>query len=874
MPEKPTYQELEKRVQALERSIQDLGEDEQRYRTIFERNRNPIAIIDRDGRYLEANAAFLGFVEKTREELLGMRVFDFAVPGHKQHQEKHHRPAWETGGTIETDYWINGAVKTLELTITPFSYEGIDAVIGVGKDVTERKKAEEALRAIEWLIKTSPEEVRYPLQDYGDLTVLNTERTILDSVGPEALNDTVKENLELLGTSAAVYERNGDYAQGIFASGYCRMLDRASRRLCGTDDNAAALASGKWLCHESCWTNTSRISVQTGEAADVECHGGIRIFAVPIRANQKIVGVMNFGYGDPPKDPLEIQEIAEKYHIDPNELLGEAKRYESRPKFLIEIAKNRLVRSARLIGALIESRQAQTELQKEREKLKVTLQSIGDGVITTDVEGRVVLLNKVARTLTGWKQEEAIGRKLDEVFHIVNEHTRERCENPVEKVLETGGVIGLANDTLLLARDGTERVIADSGAPIVDAGGSTVGVVLVFRDITEKIRLETELRHAHKMEAIGNLAGGIAHEFNNVLGIIIGNAELAIGDLDTWHPVAENLNEIKTASLRAKDVVKQLLAFSRKMETKREPVDVRVIVKETLKLLRAAIPSSIRIREVLPPEIDHVAADPTQIHQLLINLCNNAAHAMSEDGGRLTIELNNVELDYEAASRHPGVQPGAYVRFSVCDTGCGIPVDLLDRVFDPYFTTKDVGKGTGMGLAVVHGIVKAHNGAIDVESRVGEGAAFHVYFPSSREKAPQKEAEMEMLPGGDESILFVDDEPSIVRLCDKLLRQLGYSVVSSTDPIEIKALFEADPYKYDLIVSDMAMPRMTGDRLAQEFISIRPDVPIILCTGFSEKMSPEKAAELGIKELINKPIMTIDLAKIVRSVLDERKSQI
>ncbi len=244
--------------------------------------------------------------------------------------------------------------------------------------------------------------------------------------------------------------------------------------------------------------------------------------------------------------------------------------------------------------------------------------------------------------------------------------------------------------------------------PIVDAGGSTVGVVLVFRDITEKIKLETELRQAHKMEAIGNLAGGIAHEFNNVLGIILGNAELALADLEEWHPVSENLNEIRMASLRAKDVVKQLLAFSRKMDTRREPVDVRIIVKETLKLPRAAIPSYIRIREVIPPEVDPLDADPTQIHQLLINLCNNAAQAMSEDGGRLTIELSNVDLDFEAASKHPDLQPGAHVRFSVFDTGCGIPADLLDRVFDPYFTTKEVGKGTGMGLAVVHGIVKAH----------------------------------------------------------------------------------------------------------------------------------------------------------------------
>ncbi len=516
-------------------------------------------------------------------------------------------------------------------------------------------------------------------------------------------------------------------------------------------------------------------------------------------------------------------------------------------------------------------KKAQKALQKERERLNVTLRSIGDGVITTDIDGRVVLINEVAEMLTGWSQSEAAGCMLDEVFHIINEHTGRRCANPATKVLETDGIVGLANDTVLVARDGTRKIIADSGAPIRDINGTTIGVVIVFRDITEKIKLETELQHAHKMEAIGNLAGGIAHEFNNVLGIIIGNVELAIEDLEQWHPVTENLSEIKLASLRAKDVVKQLLSFSRKMDIKREPVDIRIIVKETLKLLKASLPSSIQVRENLPEAVDTVVADPTQIHQLLINLCTNAAHAMGENGGSLTIELSNVTLDFTAASKHPDLKPGDYVRFSVSDTGHGIPVNLLDKIFDPYFTTKDVTQGTGMGLAVVHGIVKTHNGAIDVASNVGMGTAFHIYFPASKEKARLEVRTAKKGPTGSEKILLVDDEISIVNVCRRNLERLGYTVSSETDPVRIIERFRSTPYAYDLVILDMTMPRLTGDRLAQELLKIRPDIPIVICTGFSEKLTPEKVRQLGIKGLMTKPIERDDLADTVRKVLDDTK---
>ncbi|MBD3290741.1 PAS domain S-box protein [candidate division KSB1 bacterium] len=522
---------------------------------------------------------------------------------------------------------------------------------------------------------------------------------------------------------------------------------------------------------------------------------------------------------------------------------------------------------------ITELKNTESELQAERERLKVTLQSIGDGVITTDVEGNVVLLNRVAEALTGWSQKEAKGKKLNEIFHVIDVQTEKPHNGSENDALQNSSVADVNINNVLISRDGTERIIADSKAPIVDADGNTVGIVLVFRDITDKIKLETELRHAHKMEAIGNLAGGIAHEFNNVLGIIIGNTELGLLDVEKWHPVAENLNEIKLASLRAKDVVKQMLSFSRKMDIKREPVDIRIIIKESIKLLRASIPTTIQLRQKFSEKVDTLVADPTQIHQLVINLCNNAAQAMSDNGGTLTIELSNITLTNKTAPAHSNLRPGNYVQLSVRDTGHGIPPDALDKIFDPYFTTKDAGKGTGMGLAVVHGIVKAHEGVIDVESSVGSGTAFHIYFPASRKK-PQRHKTMEIsLPTGSENILFVDDEKSIVKLCNKILSQLGYSVTYDTDPIHIRELFRSDPQKYDLVITDMTMPNLSGDRLAIDLLQIRPDIPIIICTGFSEKISPEKAEQMGIKGFLMKPVEQVPLAKLVRKVLDEAKNQ-
>jgi len=385
----------------------------------------------------------------------------------------------------------------------------------------------------------------------------------------------------------------------------------------------------------------------------------------------------------------------------------------------------------------------------------------------------------------------------------------------------------------------------------------------------EKAALETQLLHAQKMESIGTLSGGIAHDFNNLLGIILGNAELAMDDMPEWHPAKFNLNEIRTASLRARDVVKQLLSFSRKTDPKQRPAKLVQIVEDALKILRSSIPTSVEIHQNISKDTDDtILADSTQINQVMINLFTNAAHAMEDTGGVITIGIENIDLDHVSAPIYPDLSPGNYVKLTVSDTGTGIDHEVKDRIFDPYFTTKEVGKGTGIGLSVVHGIVKSHNGAILVDSQFGKGTTFSIFFPVAEEAVVIEAEPDDEFPTGNERILIVDDEESMVDIGRKRLERLGYQVEARTDPVEALDLFRADPDQFDLVITDMTMPHIAGDNLVKEILKIRPDMPTILCTGFSEKIDEEKAKKIGVREYIDKPFDQGKLSRLVRKVLD------
>jgi signal transduction histidine kinase/DNA-binding response OmpR family regulator len=388
--------------------------------------------------------------------------------------------------------------------------------------------------------------------------------------------------------------------------------------------------------------------------------------------------------------------------------------------------------------------------------------------------------------------------------------------------------------------------------------------------IEEKERLEAELHQSHKMEAIGTLAGGIAHEFNNILGIIIGNTELGIMGVPEWSPAKNCLEEIRSASLRAKDVVWNILSFTRKSVTERKPVSISPIIRDSFKLLRAIIPSPIEMLQNIACENDIIMADPTQINQVLVNLCTNSAHAMREEGGFLDVSLENVTLDENTVAQYyEDLSSGNHVKLTVKDTGHGIKPETIDRIFDPYFTTKGIGEGTGMGLAVINGIVKNHDGIINVKSEPGKGTVVEVLLPVTEAENEPEVMEPDDLPTGNEKILFVDDEESLLKMGHLMLIHLGYQVETNANPDEALELFRSKPDKFDLVITDMTMPQMTGDKLAKELMEIRPYIPIIISTGFSEKIDEYKAKEMGIHAFTMKPLVMRDLAVTVRKVLDD-----
>ena len=513
-------------------------------------------------------------------------------------------------------------------------------------------------------------------------------------------------------------------------------------------------------------------------------------------------------------------------------------------------------------------KQAEKDLRESEEQYKSLFKNNHSVMLLIDPEtANIVDANPAAVSFYGWSYE-ALTRK--KIFDI-NTLTEEQVFGEMEKAKMEQRKHFYFRHCLA---SGEIRDVEVYSGPI-KVHGKELLYSIVY-DITarkkaeeEKAALEAQLLHAQKMESIGTLSGGIAHDFNNLLGIILGNAELAMEDVPEWHPAKYNLNEIRTASLRARDVVKQLLSFGRKTDPKQRPVKLVQIVEDALKFLRSSIPTSIEIHQNIPNDTDNtILADSTQINQVMINLFTNAAHAMEDTGGVITIGIENIYLDQISAPFYPDLLPGNYVKLTVSDTGTGIDHEIKDRIFDPYFTTKEVGKGTGIGLSVVHGIVKSHNGAISVDSKFGKGTTFSILFPVAEEEAVIETEPVEKLPTGNERILIVDDEESMVEIGRRRLERLGYQVEARTNPIEALELFRADPDQFDLVITDMTMPHITGDKLVKEILKIRPDMPTILCTGFSEKIDEEKAKEIGIRQYIEKPFDRGTLSRLVRKVLD------
>jgi PAS domain S-box-containing protein len=627
-------------------------------------------------------------------------------------------------------------------------------------------------------------------------------------------------------------------------------------------------------------------------------------------------------------------------------------------------------------------RRAAFRIRRSEEWLATTLTSIGDGVIATDARGAVRFLNPVAAALTGWSEQDARGRPLDEVFRIVSESDRTPAENPVTRVLREGHVVSLANHTLLVRRDGTDCPIEDSGAPIRGEDGRIVGVVMVFkdasqtraaqralqaseerlrlalegaqlgaldhdrftgqtvwnerlyaitgypvhtpvtdamlhlgtpdeewkqvedalrranrerlpfqlehrivrvndgavrwvssngrylydnegrgnrflgvvRDITEERLLEQRVRDAQKLDALGTLAGGIAHDFNNILAVLRGNLAAIRGEIPADHVLMPFLVDMGNACDRAAALVRQILTFGRQHQAERAVMQLGDVVEEAVKLLRATIPAQVDIRTQLADGLPPVLIDRNQVHQIITNLGINSAHAIAPGAGVIEIELDDIQVDAALAQISPDLHEGLYVRLRFSDSGSGIAKDILDRIFEPFFTTKSPHSGTGLGLSVVRGILKNHDAAISVYSEPGKGTRFHLYFPATAaQAAPVSEAPKAPRKGRGERILYIDDEESLVLLAGRMLERMGYRVSGFTDAAQALAAFEAAPGDFDLILTDLSMPGASGMDVAKAILSIRPDIPVLLATGYVRPEDVECARAIGIREVIWKP---------------------
>lgn len=427
----------------------------------------------------------------------------------------------------------------------------------------------------------------------------------------------------------------------------------------------------------------------------------------------------------------------------------------------------------------------------------------------------------------------------------------------------------------IIDENGVQGWMEITKSPVFDDNKNVIGIVGIARDITErknaeqeKKQLESQIRQAQKMEAIGTLAGGIAHDFNNILAAIMGFVEISMEEVPKESPMYNRLERILKSSHRGKDLIHQIMTFSRQHQQELKPVNLGSILEEALKLLRPLIPSTIEISSFRSGSSNTILSDATQMHQVLMNLCTNSAYAMRESGGRLELRVEDIELNSGDAAANGGLSPGAYVQLTVSDTGPGLDSKIIPRIFEPFFTTKHQGDGTGMGLAVVHGIINSLNGTILVDSDIGKGTTFRIFIPRIESDWLTTEPIDTIYSTGNERILLVDDESEIVEMAREMLEKLGYQVVSTQDSLKALSVFRRQHDTFHLVITDQTMPKMAGGELAQEMLNIRPDIPIILCTGFSEVVSQEEAANLGIKEYIMKPFMKNELAQTVRRVLD------
>jgi len=597
-----------------------------------------------------------------------------------------------------------------------------------------------------------------------------------------------------------------------------------------------------------------------------------------------------YGYPTPEALVTELTDVARQLYVHPADrqkllaalqakgrITGFLTRYRRRDGQIIDVSVNaHFIDDPEtgepimegIVEDITDRKRAEEALKLSEEKYFKAFDNSPVWVVLSSLEtGRYIEINQTFMDEMGYGREEIVGRTSLEMGTWVDSDDR----RAIHDALEENGTI---RNVEVRRRTKSGRVLTMLfSADIIEISGESC-MLSVSLDISdrkaienERQNYETRIQQMQKMEAIGMLAGGIAHDFNNILSAVIGYAELALMDTEPEGHLQHSIQQIHAAGMRARELVQQILTFSRQGKRELKPLKIAVPIKEALKLLRSSLPATIDMTTRIDTHLDNVMADPTQIHQIIMNLCTNAAQAMEKNGGQLTVTLSQVTLDDRDIRLYPGLTAGDYIKLGIQDTGIGISDDLLVKIYQPYFTTKGKGKGTGLGLAVVHGIVQSYGGGIHVESVVGKGTTFHVYLPTIKAEV-RPSTETTVPPGGTERIFFIDDEAAIVDLGRQGLERLGYTVEVATDCRKALAQFREASDRFDLIITDMTMPRMTGDQLAAEFRKLRADIPIIACTGYSSRIDERKIEAMGIRAMLMKPVKLSDLARCVRQVLD------
>jgi len=839
-------EECNRRLQAeiLERNKSEaaLRESENKFRQLFQNANDAIYLweLGESGdivRCLEVNDVACRLLGYSREELLKMTPHDLDseasvrnISGLLRQLSRDGRISFEAGHLTR-----DGAVIPMEIHSQLFELGPKKVILSIARDITEHKRTEEMLKRQNAYL-TALHETAIGLISRNDRDSL--------------LVDIVERACRLVGTEEGyIYLCDPETDELVVQVGTGYYGSMAGFRL-----KLGEGLAGKVLLEDrlikvrnySDWQKRHRDGRLDNIGATL---------AAPLKFADRTMGVIG----------LSMLDMDKTFDLEAESIL-------SRFAELASIAIHNAHLMAELREELIERSQTEKALKESHETLLTVLDSIDATIYVADMDTyRILFMNQFMKDEFSGNFE---GRRCWAVFRCGSGPCG-HCSN--KQLLDGNG-----EPTGVHVWEGqnpiTKRWYLNHDRAIKWPGGRYVRMQIAtdisrIKELeTERRESETRLRQSHKMEAIGTLAGGIAHDFNNILSAIIGYTELSLIEVDRGSILNANLEEVIKAGKRARDLVSQILMFSRQGEYRHGPIQLGSIVKEALKLMRATLPSTIEIRQHIQDGLDPVLADATQIHQILMNLCANAAHAMRKDGGILEVNLEKIHIDTAMANRYADLETGSHIRLRIEDSGTGIPTDIIDSIFDPYFTTKQPGEGTGLGLSVVHGIVKSYGGDIRVKSQLDAGTVFDMVLPATNDNSFTTEAVSAPPPTGNEHILLIDDEPALVEIGKKLLVSLGYKVVTQTNSHAALELFNSQPWAFDLVVSDMTMPGMTGEKLAQEMIEVRPDIPVILCTGYSQQISEQQAYALGIRAFLYKPISIDILARTVRTVLEGLKN--